>query len=250
MHIPAHTTTVVSGFSREAVFKAFGGPRKLLELVRAGEVTGVAAMVGCSSPKAGAEASHAAIARELIRNGVLVLASGCAAHALLNAGLCSLDAAGEAAPGLRAACEEAGIPPVLTVGSCSDNTRVIQVFAMLAHEARASLPEMPFAVSGPELANEKTMGQLLAVLAHGVTAAVGLTPNLPIPAMGPRTEQEPGAERNPMTVFFCEDGLRELVGARLIVEPDPARAAVALLSEMAEKRRALGWEGAAEAAIA
>lgn len=246
MHIPEHTTTVMTGFSREAVLNSFGGVKGLAAKLRDGEIRGVAAMVGCSTPKVPYETGHVTIARELIRRGVLVLTSGCSAHALLNAGLCSPDAAAEAAPGLRAACEAAGIPPVLVVGGCADNTRIIQVFAGLAHEARLALPEMPFVLSGPELANEKTLGQLVAVLAHGITSVVGLTPALPIPALGPALE---GGEdnRNAMSDFFCDEGLPAMFGSRLIVQPDPKWAAEAIDSVIGEKRAALGWSELSEA---
>ena len=247
IHIPQQTTTVTTGFSREAVIKAFGGARQFVASLREGRIRGVVAMVGCSTPKIAYETGHVNIATELARRGVLVLTSGCSGHALLNAGLCSTDAAASCAPGLRDACESAGIPPALAVGSCADNARIIQVFAGLAHEAEVDIAEMPFALSGPELANEKTMAQTMAVLAHGVTAVVGLTPQLPIPAMGPTLEgADAGTQpnRNSMVDFFCDEGLPALLGARLLVQPDPALAAEAIVAELDRRRDALGWEPA------
>jgi anaerobic carbon-monoxide dehydrogenase catalytic subunit len=243
MHIPDHTTKVMVGFTRESVMSSLGSARKVVLAMRRGDIRGVVAMVGCTTPKIAYETGHVTIARELVRNGVLVLTSGCSSHALLNAGLCSTEAAADAAPGLRAVCEEAGIPPVLAIGSCADNTRVIQVFAQLAHEAHADLPAMPFVVSGPELANEKTMGQMVGVLAHGITTVVGLTPRLPIPAMEP-------AGGDPIADFFCGEGLVSLLGARLLVEPDPHEAAAAILRVLDEKREGLEWDGADELAEA
>lgn len=239
--IPEHTTRVVVGFTREAIINGFGGVKKMLERLRAGEIRGVVAMVGCSTPKGPAETAHVAIARELISQGVLVLASGCAAHALINAGLCSTDALPDAATGLRAACEEAGVPPVLVVGSCSDNARIVQVFATLAHEARLPLSEMPFVLSGPEFAHEKPIGQTMAVLAHGITAVLGLAPALPIPTRGPTPDaadagSAPG--HNPIWDFFEGGGLAELVGASLLVRPDPTEAAATVLGVIDSKRDA------------
>jgi carbon-monoxide dehydrogenase catalytic subunit len=253
IHIPQHTTTVMSGFSREAVVKAFGGPRAMLDAIRSERIRGVVAMVGCSTPKIAYETGHVTIARELIRNGVLVLASGCSAHALLNAGLCSPDAARDAAPGLREVCEEAGIPPVLVMGGCADNTRILQVLAGLAHEDREPLSRMPFAVSGPELANEKTMGQMVAVLAHGLTTVVGLTPSLPIPPMGPTLDtvrDGSGADRNAMVDFFRDEGLPSMVGARLVVQPDPELAAAQIVAVLDGKRESLRWDRAEETVAA
>lgn len=243
IHIPAHTTKVITGFTRESVMSSFGSSRKLVAQMRDGAIRGVVAMVGCTTPKIAYETGHVTIARTLIENGVLVLASGCSAHALLNAGLCSTEAAEKAAPGLREACEAAGIPPVLTIGSCSDNTRVIQTFAQLAHN-EAEIPEMPFVVSGPELANEKTMGQLLAVLAHGISAVVGLSPQLPIPPIGPNGEDggaDESVSTNPIAEFFSGDGMADMLGSRLYVQPDPHEAAQAILRVLDAKREAMGW---------
>jgi carbon-monoxide dehydrogenase catalytic subunit len=241
IHIPEHTTKVMTGFTKETVMSSFGSARKLVSAMREGRIRGVVAMVGCSTPKMPYETGHVTIARELIRHGVLVLTSGCSSHAMLNAGLCSTDAAADAEPGLREACEAAGVPPVLAMGSCSDNTRIIQVWATLAHEAQADLPQMPFVLSGPELANEKTMGQTLAVLAHGVTAVVGLTPQLPIAP--PSTSAEKTESANPIEEFFSGDGMHELIGSRLLVRPRPEQGAATILSEIDRKRDLLGWSG-------
>ncbi len=221
IHIPQHTSRVTTGFTRESIMRAFGSAPKLWKRIADGDIRGVVALVGCTTPKAGFEAGHVAIATELIKNGVLVLASGCASHALLNAGLCSTDGLELATPGLRAACEAAGVPPVLTMGSCADNTRIIQTFAQLAHVEWADLDEMPFAVCGPELANEKTMGQVLAVLAHGVSVFVGSAPQLPLPD-GCGDDRGAGADAtafaapadNPIAEFFCGGGLESMLGSR------------------------------------
>lgn len=236
--LPGGSVHVMTGFSREAILKAFG-LRRLLALMEEGSIRGVAAMVGCSSPKLGYEGGHTALARELIANGVLVLASGCSAHALLNAGLCSLEAAEFASPGLREACEEAGVPPVLVVGGCADNARILQVFAMLANQQAEPLPAMPFAVCGPEFANEKTAGQMMAVLAHGIAVAVGASPNLPIPRTG-STDDIPD-DALELFRFFAGEGLRQMTGGTLIVEPDPVEAARSVIAEIDSRRAGLGW---------
>ncbi len=226
--------------------RAFGSVPKMWQRISAGEVRGVVALVACTTPKAGHEEGHVAIARELIRNGVLVLVSGCASHALLNAGLCSTDALEIAAPGLRSACDDAGVPPVLTMGSCADNTRIIQTSAQLAHVEWVDSSEMPFAVCGAELANEKTMGQGLAVLAHGISVFVGSSPQLPLPeecgAEEPAGETPtiPGsAADNPLAEFFCYGGLESMLSSRLVVRSDPAESASGILSHIDAKRIAL-----------
>lgn len=233
IHIPQHTTKVMSGFTSETAMNAFGGPKKLLALLREGKIRGVVGMVGCSTPKSAYESGHVEVARELIAQGVLVLTSGCSAHALMSAGLCAIDAAEQAAPGLRAACEEAGVPPVLVMGSCADNARIITIFATLAHQAEEPLPRMPLAVCGPELSNEKTMGQVFAVLAHGIPVGVGMTPQMPIASTSASGDLD-GSD--PLSAFLCGSGLAEMVGSRLIIEPEPEKLASALLAELDSRR--------------
>jgi len=251
IHIPQHKTRVMTGFTRESVLSSFGSARRLVASLREGRIRGIVAMVGCTTPKVAHESSHVTIARELVRNGVLVLTSGCSAHALLNAGLCSPEAAEDAAPGLREACEAAGVPPALAVGGCSDNARIVQVFAWLAHEAQTDFPDMPFLVSGPEFANEKTMGQMMGVLAHGLTTVVGLTPSLPIPAGGGsgRASADSAFDgADAIAEFFEGDGLHSIVGSRLFVRPDPLDAARTIIEQLDAKRAALGWEPIGETA--
>jgi carbon-monoxide dehydrogenase catalytic subunit len=251
IHIPQHTTRVMTGFSHDSVMRTFGSSRLIAEKLETGELPGIVAMVGCTSPKSGVEVGHATIARELIGRGVLVLASGCAAHALVNAGLCSLEATALAAPGLREICEEAGVPPVLAMGSCADNTRIVQIFSAVANKAEIPLPEMPFAISGAEFANEKTMGQMLGALAHGLSVVVGQPPQLPLATSdaaavcaGGCSGDDGGAEAGHETVlaaFLQGAGLRDLFGANVLVQPDPTRAGATIVAELDRKRAALGW---------
>jgi carbon-monoxide dehydrogenase catalytic subunit len=250
IHIPAHTTHAMTGFTYDTAIRALGSTRRVVERLETGELRGIVALVGCTSPRDGYEAAHVAIARTLIAQGVLVLASGCASHALLNSGLCSVEAAELAAPSLRALCEDADVPPVISMGACADNTRIIQVFAALALKAEIPLPEMPFIFAGPELANEKTVPQMLGAIAHGITTVVGRPPQLPLAANGCGEDlapAPPGAEV--LVDFFQRSGLPELLGARLLVQPDPAEAAALILGELDAKCAALGWAEAAEEAI-
>ena len=49
------------------------------------------------------------------------------------AGLMTPEAAELAGPGLKAVCQALGIPPVLHLGSCVDNTRILVLAAALAN---------------------------------------------------------------------------------------------------------------------
>ena len=64
--------------------------------------------------------------KELLKNDVLVLSTGCAAMAAAKQGLMVPEAAQKfCGPGLAEVCETVGIPPVLHLGSCVDNSRIL-----------------------------------------------------------------------------------------------------------------------------
>ena len=111
--IPQETKLdVVVGFSHETINNMLGGRfrssyRPLNDNIINGRIRGVGAIVGCDNYKLGDD-SHEIIARELIKNDVLVLATGCAATSLGRAGLVRPEAIEFAGPGLREVCEAVG----------------------------------------------------------------------------------------------------------------------------------------------
>jgi ferredoxin len=74
------------------------------------------------------DSHHLALVRSLLAQDVLVVQTGCSAIACAKAGLLRPEAALEyAGPGLQEVCAAVGIPPVLHVGSCVDNSRILSV---------------------------------------------------------------------------------------------------------------------------
>ena len=72
---------------------------------------------------------------ELLKNDVLVVETGCGAIASAKQGYMTPQAALEVAgPGLREVCEAVGMPPVLHMGSCVDNSRILTVLTQMASE--------------------------------------------------------------------------------------------------------------------
>ncbi|MFH1003874.1 MAG: anaerobic carbon-monoxide dehydrogenase catalytic subunit, partial [Chloroflexota bacterium] len=130
--IPDVKSRAMAGFSLEAILEKFGGRASLLKLLQSGQIRGIVTIVGCNNTKVPYESSHVTIARRLIENNILVTTTGCGSQALLNAGLCDPAAAELAGFGLKEVCREKGIPPVLPVGACVDNTRTIRLFIELA----------------------------------------------------------------------------------------------------------------------
>ncbi len=245
-NIPAVKTKAIIGFSLEAILDAFGGRKNLLELLESGKIKGIVTVVGCNTTKVPYENSHVIIARELIKHGILVTTTGCSSQALLNAGLCSPAAAELAAEGLREVCQERGIPPVLAVGACVDNTRTIRLFIELAEEAGLPINKLPFLFSGPEPGNEKSIGQGVTFLALGVSVHQGFPGPIPVPIPMAREgsdyldDYDRGG--NDVADFFAE-GIHDLLGSRVYSEPYPNLAAK--LIQMHIRRKRLEWARAA-----
>ncbi|MHB0980276.1 MAG: anaerobic carbon-monoxide dehydrogenase catalytic subunit [Thermoleophilia bacterium] len=241
--VPAVTAPARGGFDDETVLEAFGGANELLALLRRGDITGLATLVSCNTPKVPFERSNVVLAKELLRRGVLITTTGCAAHALLDAGLTADAARDLCAPQLRGALERAALPPVIPVGACVDNTRTMFLWLRLAEAAGTSLSALPLFYVGAEPGNEKALGMGMAFLAHGVNVLSGF----PIPVPVPSAEHIPGAAAddmrrvaNPVADFFSREAVSAL-GARIVVEPAPELAAGVIHMDFKRKRWALGW---------
>jgi carbon-monoxide dehydrogenase catalytic subunit len=98
VYIPAESQDMVAGFSHETITYLLGGLfrasyRPLNDNIANGRIRGVAGVVGCNNVRTQHDAAHLAMIRELIRNDVLVLTTGCSAMACGKAGLLTPEAA-------------------------------------------------------------------------------------------------------------------------------------------------------------
>ena len=64
-----------------------------------GRIRGVAGVVGCVNPRVKQDWVHVELVKELIKNDVLVVQTGCSQISLAKAGLCTPEAAHLAGPG-------------------------------------------------------------------------------------------------------------------------------------------------------
>ena len=226
VEIPGTPMEITTGFSNEALLAALGGtPAPLIEAITAGQVRGAAAIVGCNNPKLPHDHCHVTLAKEFIKRDVLVLATGCATVALGKAGLLMPTGADQAGEGLASVCRALGIPPVLHVGSCVDNSRIMQLCAVLANALGTDISALPVAASAPEWYSEKAAAIGLYAVASGVFTHLGLPPNI----LGSQ-----------MITDLALDGLEGVVGAAFAVEPDPVKAAALMDARISAKRIALG----------
>jgi carbon-monoxide dehydrogenase catalytic subunit len=226
VRIPVEPVEMMAGFSVEAIVGALGGtPAPLVEAIANGTIRGAVGVVGCNNPKIAQDYAHVTLTRRLIENDILVVVTGCAAVANGKAGQMMPQAAELAGPGLRAVCESLGIPPVLHMGSCVDNTRILVLAAALAKFLGVDISALPLAGAAPEWYSEKAIAIGAYVVASGITTVLGVQP----PIFGSRN-----------VVNLLTDGLEGVVGAKFAVEPDPEKAAVLIRRHIEAKRKGLG----------
>ena len=117
------------------------------------------------------------LVKELIRNDVLVLQTGCSQVALAKAGLTSPGAAALAGPGLAEVCETVGMPPVLGLGSCVDNSRILIAASEMVRTGGLgnSIADLPAAGCAPEWMSEKALAIGQYFVASGVYTVFGCT---------------------------------------------------------------------------
>ena len=136
VYIPATKQSATVGYSCEAIVKQLdtvtnsfvdetGTYEPLVQCLKSGVLRGAVGIVGCNNPKVRPDYSHIEIMKELIKNDIIIVATGCSAQAAAKAGLLSKEAKDLCGDGLRTVCELADIPPVLHMGSCVDISRIL-----------------------------------------------------------------------------------------------------------------------------
>ncbi len=181
VEIPKQVNPGIHGFTHEYIEYMLGGTFRgsyspLNDNIINGRIRGVAGVVGCTNPKVRQDHVHIELVKELIKNDVLVLQTGCSQIALAKAGFLVPEAAVLAGPGLAEVCEAVGMPPVLGLGSCVDNTRIlIAASAMVkAGGLGDSIADLPVAGAAPEWMSEKALAIGQYFVASGVYTVFGV----------------------------------------------------------------------------
>lgn len=238
VEIPSQVNQGIQGFSHEYINYMLGGSFRggytpLNDNIINGRIRGVAGVVGCTNPRSRQDEGHITLVKELIRNDVLVLLTGCAQVALAKAGFSVPEAAVFAGDGLQEVCETVGMPPVLGLGSCVDNSRILIAASEMVREGGLgeSLADLPVAGAAPEWMSEKAIAIGQYFVASGVFTTFGTT--FPI-TEGTRFHD----------LLF--DGLEKQGLGKWGFAKDPYEMARMMIGHIDKKRKALGIDKARE----
>ncbi|MFH1650650.1 MAG: anaerobic carbon-monoxide dehydrogenase catalytic subunit [Chloroflexota bacterium] len=239
VRIPKETTPLVAGFSHETINYLLGGLyrasyRPLNDNIINGRIRGLAGVVGCNNARTVHDSDHILMIKELLKNDVLVLSTGCAAMAAGKAGLMVPEAAKEfCGPGLAEVCETVGIPPVLHMGACIDNSRILIAATAVVKDGGLGddISDLPAAGAAPEWMSEKAIAIGQYFVASGVYTVFGTT----FPTTGSKEFSE-----------YLFEGMEKLYGGKWAFEPDPVKAAQLMIAHIDKKRKALGIDKARE----
>lgn len=231
--IPSAKQPLIGGFSVDAIKYMLGGSfrssfRPLNDAIIANRIKGVVGIVGCTNPKAKMDEYTNILTRELIKRNVLVLKTGCAALASGKEGMLTPEAAlKKAGSGLREVCEAVGIPPVLHMGSCVDNSRILEAATEVVLEGGLGedLSQIPAVGVAPEWMSEKAIAIGCYFVASGVDVILGH----PFHISGSENVSR-----------FLNEETRKLFGASFHDVPDPLHAVERIMELLDEARENLG----------
>jgi len=239
VRIPNNQTGLIAGFSHETINYLLGGMfrasyRPLNDNIINGRIRGVAGVVGCNNVRVTHDDIHVTMVKELIKNDVLVVQTGCAAMACAKAGLLVPEAAAKyAGEGLASVCEAVGIPPVLHLGACVDNSRILIAATAMVKDGGLGddISDLPAAGAAPEWMSEKAIAIGQYFVSSGVFTVFGAT----WPTLGSKE----------VTDFLFKD-MEEKYGGMWAFEPDAIKAAKLIIEHIDKKRKALGIDKARE----
>jgi carbon-monoxide dehydrogenase catalytic subunit len=208
--------------------------KPLIDNIVNGNIQGVCLFAGCNSVKVTQDLNYMTMVKDLARENVLMLATGCAAATFAREGILTSEATNEyAGDGLKAVLTAVGnaaglnapLPLVLHMGSCVDNTRAADIATAVANKLGVDTDKLPVVASAPEEVAEKAVSIGTWAVALGLPTHIGVVP----PVLG-----------GPEVVKILTDTAKQVFGGYFIVEPDPHKAAAQLVEAIKERRKGLG----------
>ncbi len=238
VYVPQVKNKVVAGFSLEAIYDIFATvnaekPVKVLtDAIASGQLKGVALFAGCNNLKGVQDENHIGIVKEMLKNDVFVVATGCAAQSYAKLGI--LDPANRdelCGDGLKAFLAQfdgkakENLPAVFHMGSCVDNTRASDLLMDMANEMGVDTPKVPWVASAPEAMSGKAVAIGCWCVTMGMPVHVGVLPPV---------------EGSDLFYSICTQIASDVYGGYFIFEVDHKEAAKKMLSALEYRAWKLG----------
>lgn len=240
VEIPDITTPVWAGFSLEAIVKALSMVNKedplkpVVDNIKAGNIRGVCLFAGCNNVKVSQDLNYITIAKRLLKENVLLVATGCGAGALMRHGFMDPTNVDElCGDGIKAVLTAVGeanglggpLPPVLHMGSCVDNSRAVALAVAVADYLGVDTSQLPVVASAPEAVSEKSV----SIGAYAVSAGLPTHVGVMLPVLG-----------SSLATDVLTDKVKDLTGGYFIVDLDPESSAEKILTAIDQRRAGLG----------
>ena len=208
--------------------------KPVVDNIKAGNIRGVCLFAGCNNVKVAQDLGFVTIAKKLLKENVLVVATGCGAGALMRHGF--MDPAnvdelcGDGIKAVLTAIGEANglggpLPPVIHMGSCVDNSRAVALAVAVADYLGVDVHQIPVVASAAEAVSEKAV----SIGAYAVSAGLPTHVGVMVPVLG-----------SPVVASVLTEKVKDLTGGYFIVDTNPDTAADSLLAAIDERRKGLG----------
>ncbi|MCX7678321.1 MAG: carbon monoxide dehydrogenase, partial [Spirochaetes bacterium] len=168
------------------------------------------------------------LTKELLKRNALVVKTGCAAIASAKAGYLTPEMAFTiAGQGLREVCEAVGMPSVLHMGSCVDNSRILEAATEIVFEGGLGddLSTLPVVGVAPEWMSEKAIAIGMYFVASGIDVVLGH----PFYISGSSN-----------VMHFLSEKAKDIFGSSFHVSDNPYDAAEIIMEIVERKRDFLG----------
>ena len=240
IEIPELKQKVFAGFSYEQILELLSkvSPKDnlqyLVDKIKEGKILGIALFAGCNNLKIQHDYGHLTIAKEFIKNNILIVCTGCAAGAFARAGLLTPEATiNYAGENLKEILTELGeksgfgnpLPPIWHMGSCVDNTRVVDFVTAIANKIGVDIMNLPVVASAPEAMSEKAVAIGTWLVTIGWPVHVGIVPWI---------------YGSNLITQIAEYTAKDVYGGHFIFEKEPEKAAKKLINIIKHRRWKLG----------
>jgi carbon-monoxide dehydrogenase catalytic subunit len=234
MTIPGEKSDVIAGISTEEILDVLSAvdadnPIGVInDAIKSGELRGVVLLAGCNNQKQPHDITHLEFVKELAKNDVLMVATGCVAIAGAKEGYMAADSRNTyAGDGLKSFLEKISkasgkeMPVIWHMGSCVDNTRAADLAALMANDLDVDIHRIPFGAGAPEAMHEKAVSIGTWCVAIGWPTYVGVAPYI---------------YGSPMITEIATTTAKDVYGGFFIFDTDPVAGANAILEELDYRR--------------